>query len=138
MGAADFYALMPSDNPATIAAGSNIEFPNDGPNQGSISRSTASTFTLTNVGTYLIQFQVSINEAAQLCITINSVEQPHTVVGRATGTNQIVGLSLITTFSPNSIISIRNPISESTALTLTPLAGGTDPVSAHLVILQLF
>jgi hypothetical protein len=45
---------------------------------------------------------------------------------------------LITTSTPNSIISISNPVSESTALTITPFSGGTDPVSAHLVILQLF
>jgi hypothetical protein len=130
---------MPSDNSGTIAPGSNIEFPNDGPIIGStISRITASTFNLRDSGSYLIQFQVSIDEAGQLCITMNTIEQPHTVVGRATGTNQIVGVSLITTSSPNTIISIRNPVSESTALTITPLAGGTDPVSAHLVILQLF
>jgi hypothetical protein len=139
LAAADFYALMPSDNSATIAPGANIEFPNNGPNQGStISRITASTFNLTNIGTYLIQFQVSIDEPAQLCIVINTVEQPYTVVGRSTGTNQIVGLSLITTISENSVISICNPVAESTALTITPLAGGTESVSAHLVILRLF
>ena len=65
------------------------------------------------------------------------LHQAYTVVGRATGTSQIVGLNLITTTSSNSIISISNPSSESTALTLTPLAGGTNPVSAHLVILQI-
>jgi len=135
---ADFYALMPNDNTATIAPGSNIEFPNDGPNVGStISRTGPSTFNLTNIGMYLIQFQVSIAEAGQLCIKLNSIEQQNSVVGRATGTSQIVGINLITTASANSILSISNPIAEPTALTLTPLAGGSNPVSAHLVILQI-
>jgi hypothetical protein len=128
---------MPNDNSATIAPGSNVEFPNNGPNYSSITRTGPSTFNLTNIGTYLIQFQVSIAEPGQLCITLNSIEQPYTVVGGATGTSQIVGLNLITTTSSNSIISISNPSSESTALTLTHLAGGTNPVSAHLVILQI-
>jgi hypothetical protein len=65
-GGADFYALMPNDNSATIAPGSNIEFPNDGPNSSSIYRISLSTFNLTNIGTYLIQFQISIAEPGQL------------------------------------------------------------------------
>ena len=47
------------------------------------------------------------------------------------------GKGLITTINNNSIISISNPAAESTALTLTPSAGGTNAVSAHLVILQI-
>lgn len=135
---ADFYALMPNDNSATIAPGANIEFPNDGPNVGSsISRTGPSTFNLTNIGIYLVQFQISITESGQLCIKLNSIEQPYSVIGRATGTSQIVGINLIITTTINSIISISNPSAESTALTLTPLAGGSNPVSAHLVILQI-
>jgi len=139
LGAVDFYALMPNDNSATIAPGTNIQFPNNGPIVGTnITRLDASTFNLVTPGSYLVQFQVSINEPGQLCILLNSIELSYTVVGRATGTNQLVGLSIINTNIPNSIISIRNPASETTALTLTPLAGGTNPVSAHLVIVQLF
>lgn len=61
----------------------------------------------------------------------------YTVVGRATGTNQIVGISLIETTSINSILTVRNPADNSTALTITPLAGGTQGVSAHLTIIQI-
>ena len=72
LGGANFYALMPNDNSATIAPGSNIEFPNNGPNTHTIiTRISASTFNLSNIGTYLIQFQVSIAEAGQQCITLN-------------------------------------------------------------------
>ena len=82
-------------------------------------------------------FQVSVDEPGQLGLTLNSVELAHTVVGRATGTNQLTGMSLVTTTVINSILTVRNPAGNSTALTITPLAGGTSPVSAHLVITQI-
>lgn len=31
---ADFYALMPPDNAATVAPGTDVSFPQDGPNSG--------------------------------------------------------------------------------------------------------
>jgi len=44
---------------------------------------------------------------------------------------------MIETTTENSVLSIINPASSTTALTITPLAGGTEPVSAHLTITQL-
>ena len=61
----------------------------------------------------------------------------YTVVGGATGTSQFVGRSIITTSTENSILTVRNPSGSTTALTITPLAGGTRPVSAHLTIIQI-
>lgn len=133
----DFYALMPGDNSATVAPGTDIQFPQNGPTTGIIVRAGPSTFILPNIGLYSIYFQVSVNEPGQLVVALNLAELPYTVVGRATGTTQFVGLCLVRTFTTNSIISIRNPAGESTALTITPLAGGTKPVSAHLVITQM-
>ena len=46
-------------------------------------------------------------------------------------------MSIITTTSANSILTVRNPAGNSTALTITPLSDGTRPVSAHLVITQI-
>jgi hypothetical protein len=136
---ADFYALMPPDNAATVAVGTDVQFPQDGPNSGSgqIARTGPNAFSLAAVGTYQIMFQVSVTEASQLVLTLNGLELPYTVVGRATGTNQIVGMALVQTTTANSVLTVRNPGSESTALTITPLAGGTNPVSAHLVITRL-
>jgi hypothetical protein len=135
---ADFYALMPPDNAATIATGADIQFPNDGPIFGTdISRISPATFNLASVSTYQVFFQASIDEPAQLCIAINSIEIPYTIVGRATGTTQVAGTSLITTTTPNSVLSIRNPAGETAALTLTPTAGGIKPSSAHLIITKL-
>jgi len=139
---ADFYALMPPDNAVPVAPGSDVDFPNNGPNGGAqIFRTGADTFNLSAIGVYQVLFQVGVDEAGQLVLTLNSgagaAELAYTVVGRATGTSQIVGLALVQTSVVNSILTVRNPASEPTALTITPLAGGTEPVSAHLVITRL-
>ena len=127
--------MMPYDNSSTIAAGSAIEFPNNGPtNNINITRISPSTFNLSAIGIYEIIFNVSITEPGQLIIVINGIEQLYTVVGRATGTSQIIGNSLVSTNIPNSILSINNPLGNSTALTITPIAGGNNTVSAHLII----
>jgi Collagen triple helix repeat (20 copies) len=135
---ADFYALMPPDNAATVAPGTNVEFPQIGPTSSTrISQLDASNFLLAAIGTYQVLFQVSVNEAGQLMLALNGVPLAYTVVGRATGTSQIVGMSLVTTSTTNSTLNVQNPVGNSTALTVTPLAGGTHPVAAHLVITQI-
>jgi hypothetical protein len=135
---ADFVAVMPPDNTATIAVGADVEFPVNGPSSATtITRVSPSSFNLAAVGSYLIQFQVSVSEAGQLILTLNGVDVAYTVSGRATGTDQIVGMVIVTTNTPNSVLTVRNPAGNSTALTITPNAGGTRPVSAHLVIVQL-
>ena len=135
---ADFYALMPPDNAATVAPGTDVSFPQDGPTGGgTITRLSASSFNLGAIGTYQVLFQVSVDEAGQLILTLNGADLAYTVAGRATGTSQIVGMALVTTTAVNSVLTVRNPDGTAAALTITPLAGGTRPVSAQLVILQL-
>ncbi|WP_332694914.1 collagen-like protein [Halalkalibacter lacteus] len=139
---ADFYALMPPDNAATVATGGDVDFPQNGPISpgGLISRISADQFNLAEIGTYQVLFQVSVDEPGQLVLTLNDIEQPYTVVGRATGTSQIVGMALVQTTTDNTILTVRNPAINPIALTITPYAGtaaGTTPVSAHLVITRL-
>lgn len=135
---ADFYALMPPDNAATVAPGTDVSFPQDGPNSGSdITRTGPDSFNLAQIGTYQVLFQVSVTEAGQLILTLNGADLAYTVVGRATGASQIVGMAIVATTSVNSILTVRNPAGNAAALTITPLAGGTRPVSAHLVITQI-
>lgn len=125
---ADFYALMPPDNAATVAPGTDVSFPQDGPNSGSdIFRTGPDSFNLAQIGTYQILFEVSVDEAGQLILTLNGEDLAYTVVGRATGATQIVGMAIVTTTVINSILTVRNPAGNSTALTITPLAGGTRP-----------
>ena len=135
---ADFFAIMPPDNSATIAPGADVNFPQDGPIlSDAITRNGPNTFTLSEIGTYLIMSSVSITEAGQLVLTLNGEELPYTVSGRATGTSQITQTVLVTTTTEDSVLSVRNPASSAAALTITPVAGGTEPVSAHLVIIKL-
>lgn len=89
------------------------------------------------IGTYQVLFQVGVSEAGQLLLTLNGADLEYTVVGRATGTSQIIGMAIVTTTSVDSILTVRNPAGNAAALTITPLAGGTRPVSAHLVITQI-
>lgn len=85
---ADFYALMPPDNAATVAPGTDVSFPQDGPNSGvSITRTGARSFNLSEIGTYQIFFNVPVFEAGQVELTLNEAPLAYTVVGRATGTS---------------------------------------------------
>ena len=132
---------MPSDNAATVAAGSPVSFPQSGPTAGGIIRLNPAEFVLLRVGTYNVDFSVSVTEPGQLVIALDSgggmVELPYTVYGRATGTSQIAGDALITTTAASSTVELRNPAGNTPALTITPLAGGAQPAVASIVIQQL-
>ncbi len=129
---------MPPDNSATVAPGTDVSFPQNGPIANTnISRLGPSSFNLGPIGSYQIIFQVSVTEAGQLLLTLNDQDLEYTVVGRATGSSQILGVAIVTTAEVNSVLTVRNPAGNAAALTITPLAGGTRSVSAHLVIVQI-
>ena len=133
----EFYALMPGDNTATIAAGTLINFPTNGRSNGVIIRSSANEFTLPDVGTYQVNWQVSVSEAGQLGLRLNGTLIASTVVGRATGTTQIVGNTIITTTVPNSLLGVVYPAGNTPALTITPNAGGNSAVTANIIITRI-
>ena len=59
---ADFYALMPPDNAATVAPGTDVSFPQDGPNSGaSITRTGPSLFNLSEIRTYEVYFTIPVS-----------------------------------------------------------------------------
>jgi hypothetical protein len=134
---ANFFALMPGDNASTVAVGAAVQFPQNGPTSGAAVRTGASTFNIPLPGSYEVSWQVSVTEAGQLQLAIGGVGLPNTVVGRATGTSQIVGDTVITTGAPNQVLSVINPVGNSTALTITPIAGGASAVSATLTIKKI-
>ena len=83
---------MPPDNAATVAPGTDVSFPQDGANSGTdISRTGPGSFNLAQIGTYLVNFNVGVNEAGQLILTLNGAEIDYAVFGRATGTSDISG-----------------------------------------------
>jgi hypothetical protein len=139
---ADFYAMMPSDNAANIAPGQPLAFPDTGPSSGDIVPISTTSFMLTNVGTYQIFFEATVNQSAQLIIALDSgsgpVELPYTTAGCGLTTSQINGMALVKTTNVHSTISIYNPATAPAAIRLTPNAGSTaHPVSAHLMILRI-
>ena len=121
-----------------IILATDVSFPQDGPYSGTtIVRTGANSFNLTEIGTYQVLFQVSVTEAAQLILTLNGADLEYTVAGHATGTSQMIGIAIVETTSVNSILTVRNPAGNASAITITPLAGGTRSVSAHLMITRI-
>jgi hypothetical protein len=131
---------MPNDNSGNILPGENINFPLDGPIIGTdISRFSPFSpydFSISTVGYYQILFQVNISEAGQLVVVLNGNEIAYTIVGKSNLMSQIVGMCIIYVDQP-SILNIRNPINSLSSLEITPNVGGSNPVSAHLLITRL-
>ena len=134
---ADFYALMPTDNTETIVPGADVAFPRNGVIANTnIGRINDSEFLLNASGTYLVMWNASITEAGQLVLTSNDTELPYTLVGTNDTLGELTGFTILNITTPTTI-TLRNPIANTTNVTLTPNAGGTDPVTAHLTIVQL-
>ena len=135
---ADFYAIIPPDNTAPIAPGESVSFPENGVIANTnIGRTDDSTILLSEAGTYLVMFNVPIDDIGQLVFTLNGEELPYTLTGTASAPSQISGTTIINTTEDNSLLTLINPANNVSAITLTASAGGTNPVTAHLVILQL-
>lgn len=141
---ATFYALMPPDNAAPIAAGSPVAFPNNGPSAGGSIVPVGDGFNFTlQPGTYEIAWQVSVTEAGQLALATGGGPYtilPDTVVSRATGSSQLVGDTIITVGAP-TVVAVINPAGNTPALTITPHAGQgpslSTPVSATITFKKL-
>ena len=134
---ADFYALMPTDNPEEIAPGDDVAFPRNGVIANTnVGRTSDTEFLLNAAGTYLVMWNASITEAAQLVLTENGTELPYSVVGKGDGFGELVGFTIINTTAPTTL-TVRNPAANTTNVTLTPNSGGVNAVTAHLTIVQL-
>jgi len=116
-----------------VPVGSAVPFPQAGPTNGAATAASSSTFTLVAGGDYEVKWQLSVTEAGQLQVALGGVGLPDTVVGRATGTNQIVGSTIITA-TAGQVLSIINPPGNAAALTVTPEAGGNSPATGTLSI----
>ena len=133
---AEFFALAPPDNAAPVSIGGAVDFPQDGPEDGNIARLSQDAFVLPDIGVYRVSFVVPVSEAGQLQLTLDGTPLAYTLVGRATGTSQISGDALVQTTTANAVIQVVN-FTSSSALTITPLAGGTAPVASTLIVEQL-
>jgi len=133
---ADFYALDPP-TAQIIIPGGPVAFPNAGPSSGAVVSNVAGTVFTLPAGTYQIEFQVTVVEGtAGLELSLNGVAQSNTIVGRATGTSQIVGVFYVTLGGPGTTtLSVINP--GTVNITVSPSAGGVNPSSSHLLITRI-
>ncbi len=138
LGFADFYAVIPPDNGIQVAVGDAVDFPRDGvvPIDG-IDRVSNSVFSLREIGTYWVQFHVCVTDSGQLQLRLNGVPNLTSTVGRSTGTSQIIGNSMFVTTELNTTLEVLNPPEAAIPLTLTLLAGGAIPATAHLIIIRV-
>jgi hypothetical protein len=129
---------MPPDNAQAVDPGADVAFPENGPIANTnIGRASDSAFLLNAAGTYLILFSVGVTEAGQLLLTLDGADLPYTVAGRTTETSPIIGTAIVTVSVAGAVLTVRNPAGNAAALTVTPVAGGERPVSAHLIIAQI-
>lgn len=133
---ATFYALMPTDNAVAIAPNEPIDFPTTATKTNDITVTSPSVFTVTTAGNYLVMFQASTTEGGQLQLTVNDTPIAYTTVGKAGENTQIVGFAILP-LAANDAISVINPGTSTTAITLTQNAGGVSAVAAQLVIAKL-
>ena len=123
---ANFFSIRAPDATSNILAGGSVPFFVDGPASGSIVRSGPSTFTLPSAGTWQIGWVVNAG-TGQLQAALAGTGLPDTVVGRATGSTQIIGKTIITTVGPVDL-SIINPLGNST-LVLIGTGGNSNSVN---------
>ena len=102
----------------------------------SISRASDSSFNLFDAGIYLVIFETTVANSAQLVLTLNGTELSYTVSGRDAGGSQITGMAIIAA-NEGDVLTLRNPVSAASSLTLTPNPGGNSPWSANLIIIRL-
>ena len=138
MSFAVFYGLVPPNNENEIQPGDSVEFPIDYITNTNIIRVNNKAFKLVQTGIYEIKFILSITHPAQLVVSMDSgsgfIQQSHTVVGRNSGSSQLIGDVFIKVTKTNSIICISSPLENNNPIRITPTAGGTLAETCYLII----
>ena len=94
---------------------------------------TSGNVTVAAAGTYVYDFDILVNEAGSLGLTVNGSLNPNTAFGRATGTSQIVGHGLIT-LPANAVVNLIN---SNSSTTLTFSTSPTQDVVASFTLVAL-
>jgi hypothetical protein len=121
--------------PATIPAGGSVPFAQTGPVNGIFSFGGGTNFVLPDSGVYEVTWQLNVNEGGALALALNGTELPQTVVGRYTGTTQIVGNVLINA-NANDVLNVRAASGNPSALTISASVY-TNAVTGSLVIKRI-
>jgi hypothetical protein len=94
---------------------------------------------LAAIGDYEVTFQMTdATGATQVELTLNGAPIATSVVGRATGTSQLVLSTIIRTATPNSTLQVLNPAGNSNSLVQPPPDGSeTQQDTMSLRIIRL-
>jgi hypothetical protein len=133
-----YYGIVPPDNSFDIEPGDSVEFPNDYLSCSSVVRVNNKVFKLINTGIYEIKFILSITQPAQLVVSMDEgsgfQQLNHTVVGRNSGSSQLIGDVFIKVTQGNSSICISSPAQNNNPIRVTSTAGGTLSETCYLII----
>ncbi len=137
-----FYGLIPPNNENDILPGESIEFPLDYITNINIVRVNNKAFKLMLAGIYEIKYILSITQPAQLVVSMDSgsgfIQQLHTVVGRNSGSSQLIGDVFLKVDIPGSIICLASPVENNNPIRVTPTAGGTLAETCYLIVSKIF
>ena len=121
-------------------------------NNPGASQTDNTEFILPSVGTYRVSWHISVDEPAQWRLWISTLPSPApgglfnpvlasggapSTVGQATGTTQLVGDIVFVNDVAGSAIQVRNTVSSSGNVTVTPLPGGSQAQAVSLIIMRL-
>jgi hypothetical protein len=120
-----------------LAAASAVPFPTNGSSSAVITRTGPSSFNLPAIGTYLVQFEALASNAGQLQLRLNGAYVADSVVGRATGQTQLVGVSLVTTSVVNSVLEVVNPPANGVLTFAAPGSSGAQTFTSRLSIMRI-
>lgn len=134
-----------NDYAATVAAGTAVPFPRNGPTSNAgITRNGASTSSVivAETGIYQVSWQVGITEASQLelaTVTAGPTYAPiaNTCATSGAGTQQNTNTVLVS-LTAGQAIAVINPAGNATALTVTPSDGSlTHAQAPNITITQV-
>ena len=131
------YAYVYNSTAEVVAVNAPVNFDANGPISADISHAPGSPITtLTNAGTYSVQWFISSVEPCQFTLFVNGEAILSTCYGSGAGTQQNTGRAIINV-PANASLELRNHVSAA-AVTLQTLAGGTAAnINASLIILLL-
>lgn len=126
-----------TDYAATVAVGAAVPFPRDGASLG-ITRASASTFTVSETGTYEVSFHVQTTEPGQLKLQVNGTDEHSCVAANmipTAGGHPIDG-NCIVVLSAGDVIAIVNPVGNVAALTITPADGAQTHANSQTLTIK--
>lgn len=132
------YAYIYNTAAQVVALESDVSFDTNGSILGLISHPAGSSIiTLSNAGTYRVDFSVTGTAANQFTLFVNGIANPGTTYGSGAVNQQNTGIAIITVLA-GTTLTLRNHTSSGGAVTLQTLAGGTAiNVNASMVIERL-